>query len=91
MNIKNILPILSSMGITPGMLGPDKLERLQKLSEKFTDVSQITPEVIREVTDILGINLQPKSKPVKSEKIGRNTLCKCGSGRKYKYCCITYE
>jgi SWIM/SEC-C metal-binding protein len=25
--------------------------------------------------------------PVKSEKIGRNDPCPCGSGRKYKKCC----
>ena len=28
-----------------------------------------------------------KSIPVKSEKIGRNELCRCGSGKKYKNCC----
>ncbi|MBV5299876.1 MAG: SEC-C domain-containing protein [Rhodoferax sp.] len=25
--------------------------------------------------------------PIQSEKIGRNDLCKCGSGKKYKKCC----
>jgi len=25
---------------------------------------------------------------VKSEKIGRNQLCSCGSGKKYKHCCM---
>jgi len=28
-----------------------------------------------------------KSDPVKSEKIGRNAPCPCGSGKKYKKCC----
>jgi len=28
-----------------------------------------------------------KQKPKKSEKIGRNDLCPCGSGKKYKQCC----
>ena len=28
-----------------------------------------------------------KVKPVKSKKVGRNSLCPCGSGRKYKQCC----
>ena len=28
-----------------------------------------------------------KSKPKTSKKIGRNELCPCGSGRKYKQCC----
>lgn len=25
---------------------------------------------------------------IKSEKIGRNDLCPCGSGKKYKRCCL---
>ena len=25
--------------------------------------------------------------PVKSEKVGRNDPCPCGSGKKYKQCC----
>jgi uncharacterized protein YecA (UPF0149 family) len=28
-----------------------------------------------------------KSAPAKSEKIGRNAPCPCGSGKKYKKCC----
>jgi hypothetical protein len=24
-------------------------------------------------------------------KIGRNQLCPCGSGKKYKYCCLSQE
>ena len=28
-----------------------------------------------------------KKKPAKSKKVGRNDLCPCGSGKKYKQCC----
>ena len=28
-----------------------------------------------------------KQKPKKSDKIGRNDSCPCGSGKKYKQCC----
>jgi preprotein translocase subunit SecA len=28
-----------------------------------------------------------KKKPVRSEHVGRNDLCPCGSGKKYKNCC----
>ena len=28
-----------------------------------------------------------KAKPKKTEKIGRNQMCPCGSGLKYKQCC----
>ncbi|MCL2740327.1 MAG: SEC-C metal-binding domain-containing protein, partial [Oscillospiraceae bacterium] len=29
----------------------------------------------------------PAQEPVRVEKIGRNELCPCGSGKKYKHCC----
>ncbi len=33
-----------------------------------------------------------KISPIKAEtKLGRNELCKCGSGEKYKYCCLTKD
>lgn len=32
--------------------------------------------------------LDGKASPIKSEKIGRNAACPCGSGKKYKRCCI---
>lgn len=31
--------------------------------------------------------VNPKSPPVRVEKIGRNDPCTCGSGKKYKKCC----
>ncbi|PFL07880.1 hypothetical protein COJ07_31195, partial [Bacillus cereus] len=31
---------------------------------------------------------EAKKKPVvKGDQVGRNDLCKCGSGKKYKNCC----
>jgi uncharacterized protein YecA (UPF0149 family) len=31
---------------------------------------------------------QPNSRPFQSKKIGRNEPCPCGSGKKYKKCCL---
>ncbi len=31
--------------------------------------------------------LNPQPQPQKSEKIGRNAPCPCGSGKKFKKCC----
>jgi preprotein translocase subunit SecA len=28
-----------------------------------------------------------KAEPVRSQKVGRNAPCPCGSGKKYKHCC----
>lgn len=33
--------------------------------------------------------LDHQLKPVRKEKIGRNNMCPCNSGRKYKKCCLT--
>jgi len=35
-----------------------------------------------------GVSSQSKSAPVRKTKIGRNDPCPCGSGRKYKNCCL---
>ncbi|MEG1146749.1 MAG: SEC-C metal-binding domain-containing protein, partial [Bacilli bacterium] len=32
-------------------------------------------------------NKEKKKQPKKVSKIGRNELCPCGSGKKYKQCC----
>ncbi len=32
-------------------------------------------------------DINPKSKPRRVEKVGRNEPCPCGSGKKYKKCC----
>ena len=33
------------------------------------------------------VQKEQKSEPVRSEKVGRNAPCPCGSGKKYKKCC----
>ena len=30
---------------------------------------------------------ESKARPLKSDKVGRNDPCPCGSGKKYKECC----
>lgn len=88
-DMNKILPILKSFGVNPGKLGPDRLERLQNIAGTISDPSQITPELSRQVLDILGINIRAKESPnVRTvKKIGRNDPCTCGSGKKYKKCC----
>jgi preprotein translocase subunit SecA len=31
---------------------------------------------------------EKKAQPIERTKIGRNDPCPCGSGKKYKYCCM---
>ena len=82
--------LLQQMGVDPSKLGPDKLERLMKLSDKIKNPDQITPELISEITNIFGIDLKGPPKTRKREtslKIGRNEKCPCESGKKWKKCC----
>ena len=66
----------------------DKTAR-EMLTEKIPEVIVITPEMIKNMRMGRSIEQNKKSAPVASsaEKIDRNALCPCGSGKKYKKCC----
>lgn len=51
-----------------------KIEDLKKNQKNFYQVHEVP-------------KLMNKLEPVKTEKIGRNDPCPCGSGKKYKKCC----
>lgn len=65
------------------------------------DYKDYDPELIDEAADIIpdlviGLHalrvdrigpLLPRAEPVRSNKVGRNDDCPCGSGKKYKKCC----
>ena len=57
LDVRSVLPLLQQMGVDPGKLGPDKLERLMKLSDTIKNPEKITPEVVSEITNIFGIEL----------------------------------
>ena len=61
----------------------------EMLTEKIPEVIIITPEMIKNMRMGRSIEQNKKSAPVASsaEKIDRNALCPCGSGKKYKKCC----
>jgi len=46
---------------------------MHRKDQKLESIDEITP---------------PVEKPVKARKIGRNEPCPCGSGKKYKKCCL---
>ncbi|MDY5859816.1 MAG: preprotein translocase subunit SecA, partial [Eubacteriales bacterium] len=66
----------------------DKTAR-EMLTEKIPEVIIITPEMIKNMRMGRSIEQNKKSAPAAStaEKIDRNALCPCGSGKKYKKCC----
>lgn len=42
----------------------------------------------RPAADILGLPEEPETSRAAGPKVGRNAPCHCGSGRKYKHCCL---
>ena len=45
----------------------------------------IEPDKPEDISDLEKLLNPPK--PIRSEKVGRNDPCPCGSGKKYKKCC----
>lgn len=87
-DIRRMLPILSSVGLSPDQLGPEKLEKLEKIFKDLGDPSQMTPHQARSILDEIGIEPPKNRLPMKGKtKIPRNSPCPCNSGKKYKKCC----
>jgi tetratricopeptide (TPR) repeat protein len=59
----------------------DDYEILIKLQELYMDLGMVEEALAIEVGS-------QKQEPVRVTKIGRNELCPCGSGKKYKKCCL---
>jgi uncharacterized protein YecA (UPF0149 family) len=87
----NALGADTIMGTMAQGSAEDALERLDKLNEAVaehnnTDVDNVA---VTGSNPILRGYL-PKTRPVvrDNKKIGRNDPCPCGSGKKYKNCCM---
>ena len=91
-DIAKILPVLRQFGISPEMLGPERLEKLMSLADKIQNPSEITQDTSRQIMNILGISTRNIIKKDDIQKIGRNDQCPCGKiGKKYKKCCGKVE
>lgn len=43
------------------------------------------------MNDIKEMKIPPTEQQLKQRKVGRNDLCPCGSGKKFKKCCLNSE
>lgn len=65
-----------------------RMQDLKKENEKMkeeiqgAEIADINPDMVMQ------LNSTPKKPFVRKNKIGRNDLCPCGSGKKYKNCCL---
>jgi hypothetical protein len=87
LDVQNIIPMLSQIGINVEQLSLERLEELMKLSDSIQNPCDITPEMSKKILDAIGIETKA-SVEKKSEKIKPNSICtSCKSGKKYKKCC----
>jgi uncharacterized protein YchJ len=66
-------------------LAPYELEMMQSYDPVLYDLRGPEPKRFR------NIEAQPVRVSQKDPKIGRNETCPCGSGKKYKSCCINKQ
>ncbi|MGF7146612.1 uncharacterized protein FHS96_000221 [Sphingomonas zeicaulis] len=58
--------------------------------ELIKDAGDLIPELVIGLHALRADRIGPllaRSEPVRSDKVGRNDSCPCGSGKKYKKCC----
>lgn len=66
------------------------LDTIEKETSMYLLRSEIRQNVVREQTikgNAVSKEDNSKKEPKKSSKVGRNEMCPCGSGKKYKQCC----
>ena len=66
------------------------LDTIEKETSMYLLRSEIRQNVVREQTikgNAVSKEDNSKKEPKKSSKVGRNEMCYCGSGKKYKNCC----
>jgi uncharacterized protein YecA (UPF0149 family) len=87
----NALGADTIMGTMAQGSAEDALERLDKLNDAVAEHNNTDVENVA----VTGSNpllrgYLPKTRPVvrDTKKIGRNDPCPCGSGKKYKNCCL---
>lgn len=66
---------------TGEILNPDQMEFLRQTTE-------YDPEKMEKLKKFKEMKLPPTPRQLRKKKIGRNEPCPCGSGKKFKKCCL---
>ncbi len=81
-----------AMDMFEEMIATIKEETVRQLFHVVLQSNIERKQVAKPVAENLGGDGTVEKKPVvKGEKVGRNDPCPCGSGKKYKHCCIDKE
>lgn len=87
-NIENATQFLKNLGIDPKTFTPETINKLMQFTDKIKDPTKIDPQTIQQIKKLLNLKL-PNNKPNnQTTKIGRNDICPCNSGKKWKKCCL---
>ena len=78
----SLIAMFKSVGVDPTKLNDEQLNMMSKLYEGLVHNDPKSMEDIEKQLDA------KKLSPKKKDKTGRNEKCGCGSGKKYKYCCL---
>lgn len=83
MDPNQVVPILKSMGVNPDKLDSKHLDMLSRMYKGFSD----SPE-FRDAVKTAKNHIKPPPPKESGKRQGRNDKCQCGSGKKYKKCCL---
>lgn len=89
-NIPNGVPsILDGAGAIKDIVSADALEEANKHLDEYKEEIAEQPQKMVAV-DVKEFMAKMRTKPILRDykKIGRNDPCPCGSGKKYKNCCL---
>ena len=89
--MNDVWPLLKTLGIKPEQITEEKISKIKDMNLDYTNSNSFTSDNCQKMMDILGIQLNKPEKKEKKEKkikVPRNSICGCGSGKKYKFCCI---
>ena len=69
-------------------LAPALLERIKEIVLRDKDYIERLKKRYQMFRETVDGDIHSATPRVSSKKVGRNDPCPCGSGRKYKYCCM---
>ena len=86
--LSDMLSELKTAGIDLDKLPKQILEKVQNVAKSIEDPENPKPEDIQKLMKLLSPDLKNPSTDIPKMKQGRNDKCACGSGKKYKKCCL---
>ncbi len=89
MNHKKLKGLLNNEQLLQELLNREELSDSQKAANMLHQLeAEINPKAAHtETSSVNGVEVEDADGAVRIMKIGRNDLCPCGSGKKYKKCC----